>query len=846
MNPRIILFILFPLFGFSQAPQKVNFQSILRNTNGEIIANKAVSLKISILSGSINGSSVYTETHNKTTDASGLISLQIGNGTVISGIFANIDWGSTAHFIKLEADFNGGSNYVVLGTQELMSVPYALYASKTDTTSLNLVNRFSSKVNVSDTSSMLDNYRTGLNSKAPINNPTFTGTVSGIDKNMVGLGNVDNTTDANKPISTATQTALNNKVNVSDTSSMLANYRTGLNNKVNVSDTSSMLANYRTGLNNKVNVSDTSNMLANYRTGLNNKVNVSDTSSMLNPYLRKADAIGSVETDPVFNSSIAKGITGIDTAYWNRKVNISDTASMLSNYKTGLNNKVNVSDTSSMLDNYRTGLNSKAPINNPTFTGTVSGIDKNMVGLGNVDNTTDANKPISTATQTALNNKLNISDFPLGTTTGNMQYWNGTTWVNLAPGLPGQVISMSATGIPSWSGAAYPTLTTSTISSITPTSANGGGNISSDGGATVSARGLVYGTSANPTLSNSVLTIGSGTGSFSGSITGLTPNTTYYVRAYATNSAGTGYGNEISFQTLPVAVPTLTTNNVIAQSTTASSGGNITDNGGSTVTTRGVVWNTSGSPTLLDSKTIDGSGIGSFVSNLEGLIPNTTYYVRAYATNSEGTKYGNQQTFTTTQTVTDIDGNVYNTVQLGSQFWMSENLKTTKYRNGAYIPNVVGNADWQALTTGAWSYYDHDAANDPIYGKLYNWYTTLGDTLCPTGWGVPTDAEWTVLTEYLGGENIAGGKMKSIGTAYWNSPNTGATNESGFSVLPGGYRNFDGSFFIIRDIFAFFWSATEVDNNSAWTRNLNSSSGNVTRDGSRGKSVGASVRCLRD
>ncbi len=157
-----------PIFAFSQAPNKINFQSILRNTNGEVQSNKSVSLKISILSGSISGSSVYSETHTKTTDPSGLISLQIGNGSVLSGVFANISWGSVAHFIKLEADFRGGSNYVLLGTQELMSVPYALYAGKTDTSSLNLVNRFNSKVNISDTSNMLLNYRTGLNNKVNV------------------------------------------------------------------------------------------------------------------------------------------------------------------------------------------------------------------------------------------------------------------------------------------------------------------------------------------------------------------------------------------------------------------------------------------------------------------------------------------------------------------------------------------------------------------------------------------------------------------------------------------------------------------------------------------------------
>ena len=123
MYSKIILFILLPIFAFSQAPQKINFQSILRNTNGAVVSDKSVSLKISILSGSISGSIVYTETHTKTTDQSGLISLQIGNGTVLSGVFANISWGDFPHFIKLEADFSGGNNYVLLGTQELMSVP---------------------------------------------------------------------------------------------------------------------------------------------------------------------------------------------------------------------------------------------------------------------------------------------------------------------------------------------------------------------------------------------------------------------------------------------------------------------------------------------------------------------------------------------------------------------------------------------------------------------------------------------------------------------------------------------------------------------------------------------------
>jgi hypothetical protein len=125
---RIVLLLIFPLLGISQAPTKINFQSVLRNTNGEVVSNKAVNLKISILSGTITGTAVYIETHSKTTDVVGLISLQIGGGSVLSGVFGTINWGSSAHFIKLEADFSGGNSYVLLGTQELMSVPYALFA----------------------------------------------------------------------------------------------------------------------------------------------------------------------------------------------------------------------------------------------------------------------------------------------------------------------------------------------------------------------------------------------------------------------------------------------------------------------------------------------------------------------------------------------------------------------------------------------------------------------------------------------------------------------------------------------------------------------------------------------
>jgi uncharacterized protein (TIGR02145 family) len=391
MYLRISLLLLLPLIGVAQLPNKINFQSILRNTNGEVVSNKSVSLKISILSGSINGSLVYSETHTKTTDASGLISLQIGNGTLLSGVFVSISWGDFPHFIKLEADFSGGSNYVVLGTQELMSVPYALYASKTDTSSLNLVNRFNSKVNVSDTS----------------------------------------------------------------------------------------------------------NMLSNYRTGLNAKINTTDTSTMLSNYLRKADDI--------------------------------------------------------------------------------------------------------------------IADLQL------------------------QIKQLQS-------------------------------------------------------LSN----------------------------------------------------------------------------------------------------------------------------------------------------VIDIDGNSYKTVKIGSQIWMSENLKVTKYRNGESIPNVTNNYEWSNLNIGAWN-INQDVT---IYGRLYNWFTVSDNRgLCPNGWHVPSLEEWNILVDFLGGEEIAGAKLKA--TTLWDS-NEGATNESGFAAFANGFALINtGNLHVDNGNLGFFWSSSPWSDWGAISKKLWTITNDI-KNHIGDKKNGFSVRCLRD
>jgi len=395
-------------------------------------------------------------------------------------------------------------------------------------------------------------------------------------------------------------------------------------------------------------------------------------------------------------------------------------------------------------------------------------------------------------------------------------------------------------------------LTTDTVSAITQTTAQCGGSISSDGGANITARGVCWSNLINPTISDHYSNDSSRASHFTSYLTGLTPDTLYYVRAYATNSVGTAYGNQQSFTTLQNAtIPVLTTDGVtVITQTTANSGGNVTSDGGNPVTARGVCWSTSPDPTTTDSYTTDGSGTGPFTSYLTGLTPNTPYYVRAYATNSVGTSYGNEQSFTTLDlscpgipTVT-YGGQIYNTVQIGTQCWLKENLNI-----GTRIDGSMQQTNNSTIEKYC---YDDLVSNCDVYGGQYQWdemmqyATTPGvQGICPPGWHGPTDAEWTTLTTFLAGEAIAGGKMKEAGTAHWSSPNTGATNSSGFTALPGGSRTYNGNFGNDLTYFAYFWSSSQYSAPYAWFRRLVYDDENVL-GGWVDKTAGYSARCVMD
>lgn len=200
--------------------------------------------------------------------------------------------------------------------------------------------------------------------------------------------------------------------------------------------------------------------------------------------------------------------------------------------------------------------------------------------------------------------------------------------------------------------------------------------------------------------------------------------------------------------------------------------------------------------------------------------------------------------------VSDIDGNEYNTIKIGTQTWFGENLKTTKYNNGIVIPNIIDGFQWTNLTTGAYCYYDDSEVNKNTYGNLYNWYSVNSGNLCPANWHIPSATEWKTLEEFLGRSYDAGGRLKEEGTSHWEKPNFGGINSSGFTALPAGTFStcwVCGNISMFQSInsYAGFWSSTGVDSQTALARNL-SSNDHVLGYWNEPKYSGLSVRCIKD
>ncbi|WP_396217293.1 FISUMP domain-containing protein [Flavobacterium sp.] len=789
-----LLALVITLITFAQAPQGFNYQATVRNSSGALIVNQNVFFKFNLMLNSASSVPVFSETHYTPTDDLGQVNIVIGQGTATVGTFSTINWGTGNYYLGIE--LNTGSGYIAMGTTQLLSVPYALYANSAG------------------------------NSQAATPNLTAVLAVNN-GANNLQIKNLANPTDAQDAV---TKQYLDSKIP----------------NGTAIGDNLSW-----NGTNWVVTPANTSAQLPQLTT---------TTATGITPFA--ATSGGTITGDGGF-SIISKGVAWstspnptINDNFTNNGSGATSFQSVLTNllpgtsyyYRAYATNTVGTGygmsfslithglATLSTNDIIQINSNSATSGGNITSNGGV-----NVTARG-VCWSTSPNATVDLVTKTVNGSGSGLFSSSITQLAPATTYYLRAYATNAAGTAYGiERIFTTSVGLP---------LLTTEVSSITSTTASGLGTITNNGGGTITVSGIVWGTTTNPTLTTNIGSTSDGTliGFFISNLTGLIPGTTYYVRSYATNSAGTGYGNQITFSTLPVLATVTTTEIMQINSYSAVSGGNITSNGGANVTARGVCWSTSLNPTIaLNTKTVNGSGNGLFTSNLTGLTAGTTYYLRAYATNAAGTAYGNEILFTTLAAVTCSVGEV----TINNQIWSGCNLDVTAYRDGTPIPQVTDPSQWANLTTGAWCYYNNDPANGDIYGKLYNWYAVAGihdndpstpnKILAPTGWHVPSDAEWNTLTTFLGGLSVAGGMMKSTSTL-WQSPNTGATNSSGFTGIPGGHRG--NNFESIGDI-GVWWSSSEQSTQSASHRNLHYLDIHVTT-WSTTKFYGYSVRCLRD
>jgi len=801
---------------FAQAPQKFSYQAVVRNANNQLMVNTNVGVRVSVMQGSIFGASEYVETHNVLTNANGLLTLEVGDGTALQGSMSDINWGNGPYFLKTEMDPNGGTNYSITSTQQLLSVPYALYAAEAG------------------------------------NVPDFSVTTDIVE----GVGTYVTITDASGPhtflvptSSSSGGTLVQQQADWAETDTSEVSY---IRNKPNLAPVATS-GDYH----DLVNVPTTPNL-----------------DSLLNTFNQ---ALASL-TQRVDSLQGGAPIPPDTTA----PINFHCESSTLTDVDHNIYNTVLIGNQCWMRENLRcTHYADGSPIQ-------LGGITSNAVAYRYYPNHSSTNVVTYgyLYNWSALTHEIPVSNENTvgirGVCPAGWRIPTETEWNQLVSYMGSQseyILSGNSSYI------------AKALCSTSYWNTNGYNNAPGNNLSSNNASGF----SAVPA------------GRYSGNYDDFgnyayfwtaTENSSLSAKCFviSTSSASTyfssyekSYGMSVRCvlgDTMTIAIPSVTTDAASnIRISAATSGGNVNATGGANVTAKGVCWSTSPNPTIDDSFTVDGSGTGTFTSELSDLTQGTTYYMRAYATNYAGTSYGEEVSFTTlavpagdaqpcpnNATVTDIDGNVYNTVQIGDQCWMRENLRATHYADSSVIP--LGATSSYSETSPCRYNPNNSAGNVATYGYLYNWAAVMHNEspsnenpsgvqgVCPTGWHVPSETEWGQLMNYLSaheqyicGNNTSYTAKALASTEGWDNNtssyapgnNPSVNNATGFSAMPAGYYSGSFSYF---GTYAYFWSTSEYRYNSNYYYakyvQISYSNANPYWSGNNytGKSQAYSVRCV--